>query len=1168
MNNDLEVKIIGVVDKANQSLERLIELLNKGSDAIDKTAKTSDKLDKVSKSADKIAKALNFGTMTVMAKRFFRTFMDGIENINSYSETLNMFNLVMGEVQEKANKFQSTMAKNFGNNSQEQMYYQSLYQSLTESMGMQEKYAYIISENMTKLAYDLSSLYDKDQKVASEALRAGLIGQTKPVRSFGLDITENSLQPILDSLGIDRTVRELSQAEKEIARYLAMIKQSAIAHGDMANTIESPANQLRIFKNQLVECSRWFGNLFIGLFAKAMPYINGFIMAITEVMKALASLFGIEIQDYNSGIVTLEDNLDEGFSDVGSGVADTTKKVKELKREILGFDQINNINEPSDTGGSGGSGSGGVGAGGIDQRLLDALKGYDNAMDRIRMKALDIRNAILDWLGFLLDGDKIVGYSLIKGLKNLWNWFKKLNTAGKLLVSIGIGLAVSKLISTIKKLNSALGVSGLYTNAKEITKIFKNLKYAISTEGLSGGLDLWSGTLTGAEKLKTTLIGAGGLLLGWSLVTDAMREFNKTGEYTTKSVLTGLAGGLSNVFGGALIGATYGGSLGAIIGGITGGLVTLIEVLAGLESEEQKHIKTFDKKIEKINKVSSSYLAYNKEIDKNTNSLIAEQKINDDYIKELQNIVDANGNIKKGYEERAKFILNQLSKAYGIEYEIVNGQIKNYKDLIKTINETIEAKKIEILMEANQEKYVKAITDRTKNWNNYQKALKLVKEAQENLMRVSDIGNSSFNPTTDIVKWQEELKKAEKELKLAEKTWNETVNNITTYEDLWNANTSQNLEEMREALQKFTGENNLSLSEQISMWKNYGDRVAQEQGKVNESTYSMLDTTISTLKSSSQTLDSMTPEIVKAWNTLGEESKEKFNEAIKGIPADVRAVLYTEQLKTINDITPDVVKSYNTLAKNNSKKYKEELNKLPTDVKNALLTNQTAELKKATPEMIKAWGNLATSDKEEFKKQIKKLPPETRSTLITDMNKAGYDTGSNLAKGVTQGMNAETKKSSFFSGLSVFASNVRKSIFEVFDIHSPAKTMYSTGSYITLGIVEGMKQETPTLKKTANTMLEGLNTTFNKGMQDLSLKSAIMPNLNQNISNISTYKANTDINYNMLEQASYNGFSRAVQRYGLVRVNVKQDKGSIVETAIEGINDITKQTGENPIDLW
>ena len=77
-----------------------------------------------------------------------------------------------------------------------------------------------------------------------------------------------------------------------------------------------------------------------------------------------------------------------------------------------------------------------------------------------------------------------------------------------------------------------------------------------------------------------------------------------------------------------------------------------------------------------------------------------------------------------------------------------------------------------------------------------------------------------------------------------------------------------------------------------------------------------------------------------------------------------------------------------------------------------------------------------------------------------------------------------------------------------------------------------------------------------------------MPNLNQNISNVSTYKTDVSLDYNMLEQASYNGFARAIQRYGLVKIDVKQDKGSIVETAIEGINDITKQTGENPIDLW
>ena len=181
--NELGVKISTNVDEANKKLDKLLGLLDKG----------ANKTDKFSKSADNIKRAFNFGATIQTARKFFDLFNKGIDNINKYSETLNMFHLVMGDLTTQADKFQNTMAEAFGNNTADQLEFQSYFQSLTESMGLQEKYAYIISENMSKLTYDLSSLFDKEQKDVATALRAGLVGQTKPVRNFGMDITENSL---------------------------------------------------------------------------------------------------------------------------------------------------------------------------------------------------------------------------------------------------------------------------------------------------------------------------------------------------------------------------------------------------------------------------------------------------------------------------------------------------------------------------------------------------------------------------------------------------------------------------------------------------------------------------------------------------------------------------------------------------------------------------------------------------------------------------------------------------------------------------------------------------------------------------------------------------------------------------------------------------------------
>ena len=904
-DNELSIVFRTQLEAANKKMEQLISTLNKGTSATNKLNKT----------ASNISKAFNFASLIAGAKKLFNIVLGGIHEINSYSETLNMFNLVMGDVQEKANKFQKTMAENFGNDSQKQLYYQSLYQSLTESMGMQEKYAYIISENMTKLAYDLSSLYDKDQKDVAEALRSGLIGQTKPVRAFGLDITEASLQPILDSLGIDRTVRELSQAEKEIVRYLALIRQSVIAHGDMANTIESPANQLRIFKNQLIECHRWFGALFINLFGKAMPFINGFIMAITEIMKALGGLFGIEVKDYNSGLVAFEDELGDYVDEVGTGADKSKKKVKELKREILGFDQINNINENNDDSSDSGSGYS-TGAGGIDQRLLDALKGYENGMENVRMKALDIRDAIMKWLGFTYDNEKGI-WRLNKGITR----FKVI--VGTIATILGV-LIGSKIVGGI------LTVGKAFYNTYKFVMLFGK---ALSS--------LFTGSCSLA--LKGT---------AFQGISNALAT--ASAKFTLFAESLGLTAG----------------SLLAIIG--------VIVAVAGALVYAYNHSEAFREKVNELGK-----------------------NVVDIFHGIYDVIVDVSTQIWEVIEPIWNIIKDTVILAVQYIYENI---VLNFSNALDMINGTIKI--IKQLFEGDFEGAINTAID-------------TVKKLKDNWVRYFE------NIGKDFKSWTEK-----------------TIKNADDYKEKF----IKKINDILDKMEKFP--------EEFGKWV----------GKAIADTIKLIEKT--------------------DWGKLGKDIKEGI---INGF-------------------------------KNSGKKKLEE---------------------------------TASSFKKEVKKQFE--------------NGDWLSTGLRMLQGIIKGMNPVTWGSNVFSK---FIEGFIGSLKEALDIHSPSKKSEPLGRFVTLGIVEGMLEEIPTLQSTANQLLDGLNTTFTNGMQDLSLESAIPPNLSQDVSNISTYKSNTNINYNMLEQASYNGFAKAVRQYGLVNINVKQDKGSIVETAIEGINNITKQTGENPIELW
>lgn len=340
------------------------------------------------------------------------------------------------------------------------------------------------------------------------------IMQTKPLRSYGVDVTYTSLQPILDSLGIDEQVKNLSQAEKEILRYLATLKQAKVAMGDFANNLESPSNQLKIFKQQLVEAKVALSSLFIGTFAKILPYANAILMVIKEVSSAIATMFGIELKDYNTGIASQE-GIYDGIADSADNAS---KKAKELKRQVFGWDEIHNINENKD------SGSGTDISGGIDQRLLDAIKGYDNGMDKVKMKATEIRDRIMEWLGFTKEIDPLTGKVSFKyqgiqtTLKNMWKSFKGLSTEGKILVGLGLVVGATKLWNIGKKILTLTGIpnlfKGIINSGKGLFSFLKNLSTAISLFGKN--------TLSMQTILDITFPSVGKLTSGFSSLASLL----------------------------------------------------------------------------------------------------------------------------------------------------------------------------------------------------------------------------------------------------------------------------------------------------------------------------------------------------------------------------------------------------------------------------------------------------------------------------------------------------------------------------------------------------------------------------------------------------------------------------------------------------------------------
>lgn len=458
----------------------------------------------VSRFGKNVKSILGFGTVVAGARKSWSLLKEMTNESIDFVETTNLFNVSMGkgleglnQYYEKAVKFQNDLQEKLGVNIAESMEYQALFNSMSKSMGISAKYAYTLSENFTKLGYDLASLYNIDPQNAMQKLRAGLAGQTKPLRDLGLDITQQSLQPIVDSLGIDRSIKNMSQAEKMILRYIAVLNQAKIAQGDFANTMDSPANQLRIFNAQVVAFKRNMGNLWQGFLGGILPYVNAIMMVINELLKMVAKLFGFEVSEQK---VNISANI--GADDLASDLGTAGKKAKELKAQLMGFDEINNISL-QDNSGSGSSAGGATGTG-IDQRLLDAMKEYDNLMDKVKNKATEIRDKIMKWLGFT--GDTVHDMEHLKKILDI--------------IKIAAGV-IGTLILGWKITNFLGNLSGAILKIKTFLGLFKGGK---KTKGLGESLGVGSDTAKSVKafqlpSVKTILKGLAdlGLIIGGTM---------------------------------------------------------------------------------------------------------------------------------------------------------------------------------------------------------------------------------------------------------------------------------------------------------------------------------------------------------------------------------------------------------------------------------------------------------------------------------------------------------------------------------------------------------------------------------------------------------------------------------------------------------------------------
>lgn len=451
----------------------------------------------------------------------------GYDNAEDYAQSFgNRVNELIGKmsglkVDVDGGLISESGIKNLGLNLQEITQYASQLASITNSLGQTGEVTTAISKSMTMLAGDISSLFNVDFSTVATNLQSGLIGQSRALYKYGIDITNATLQTYAYKYGIEKAVSEMSQAEKQQLRLLAILDQSKVSWGDLANTINSPSNMIRQFTNNVKEAGMVLGQLFIPVLQKVLPVINGVVIAIKRLLVSVASLLGIKIDfsAFGQGVSGYNENLE----DTADALDKVGKSAKKAKSYTLGIDELNII-DPN----SGSSGSSPAGGAGIDltKEIMDATAEYE----KVWQEAFDkMQNTAMGWADKVSKVFKPVK-DIIEDLSYAFKfdsdaWFKVAGMDTSKLVT-GIFDWFTRAIDSVdwEKIGRHIGS---FLDGMDWTAIFTSAGNFIET-AIDAAIDLWKGSFDAAP-IETTIITAIGLLkftgvgdIIWGKISDKL----------------------------------------------------------------------------------------------------------------------------------------------------------------------------------------------------------------------------------------------------------------------------------------------------------------------------------------------------------------------------------------------------------------------------------------------------------------------------------------------------------------------------------------------------------------------------------------------------------------------------------------------------------------------
>lgn len=414
----------------------LAGLANQGSKVGSTTRSMTSSLNGYSASAQRASKSSKglasvFGSLYAnffWVKRGADKLWSSIETSMDYVETLNYFDAAFGQVAEsavsqwedagaesaeayyksfsdRAKELTSKMSgfkinengtltatgqPSLGIDPEKMMNYQATFGQMASSMGVASETSLKLSQALTEIGADLASVKNLDFDKVWNDMASGLAGMSRTLDKYGVNIRNVNLQQKLNELGIQANITALNQNDKALLRAIILLENTKYAWGDLAETINQPANQLRLIESNFQNLSRTIGNLFLPAVSQTLPYVNAMVIALQRLATWIGNLLGIDLSKVTSSVA--DSSFD--FSTIADEAENATEAVNKLQKGIRKFDELDVITTPS----SSGSGTGGISSGLLDDAFDKAYseyqKAWDDAFNNMENRAQEIADKI------------------------------------------------------------------------------------------------------------------------------------------------------------------------------------------------------------------------------------------------------------------------------------------------------------------------------------------------------------------------------------------------------------------------------------------------------------------------------------------------------------------------------------------------------------------------------------------------------------------------------------------------------------------------------------------------------------------------------------------------------------------------------------------------------